>query len=75
MNRSNTKFLAIDPISIVKWMDRKPVLMMYNFADPRTMINITRKLKNGKVTQLSCPLMIQDCNLGKTEVDHVDQRM
>ena len=75
MNRGDMKFLAIDSISIVKWMERKPVLMMSNFADPRTMINVTRKLKNGKAAQLLCPLMIQDYNLGKTRVDQVDQRI
>ena len=75
MNRGDMKFLAIGSISIVKWMNKKPVLMMSNFADPRTMINITRKLKNGKATQLPCPLIIQDYNLGKTGVDQADQRI
>ena len=75
MNRGDTKFLAIGSISIVKWMNRKPILMMSNFADPRTMVNITRKLQNGKATQLPCPLMIQNYNLGKTGVDRVDQRI
>ena len=75
MNRGDAKFLAIDSMSIVKWMDRKPVLMMSNIADPRTMTNITRKLKNGKVIQLLCPVMIQDYNLGKVGVYRVDQRI
>ena len=56
-------------------MDRKSVPMMSNFADPQTMINVTRKLKNGKAAQLPCPLMSQDYNLGKTGVDQVDQRI
>ena len=75
MNRNDTKFLAIDSISIVKWMDRKSILMMSGFADPRTMINITRKLKNGKAAPLSCPIMIQNYNLEKIGVDQVDQRI
>jgi hypothetical protein len=42
MNRGDMKFLAIKSISIVRWMDRKPVLMMSNFVDPRTTTIITR---------------------------------
>ena len=75
MNRGDAKYLAIDSISIVKWMDRRPVLMMSNFTDPRIMTNINLKLKNGEVIQLRCPVMIQEYNLGKMVVDRVDQRI
>ena len=75
MNRGDAKYLAIDSISIVKWMDRRPVLMMFNFTDPRIMTNMNRKLKNGEVIQLRCPVMIQEYNLGKLGVDRVDQRI
>ena len=75
MNRGDMEFLAIDSISIVRWMDSKPVLVMSNFADPRATVPITRKLKNGQTIQLHCPMMIHDYNQGKTGVDRADQRI
>ncbi|CAF0892465.1 unnamed protein product [Didymodactylos carnosus] len=75
MSRGDAKYLSVGSISIVKWMDRKPVLMMSNVTDPGTMTSISRKSKNGKVIQLQCPVMVQDYNFGKVGVDRVDQRI
>ncbi|CAF1397289.1 unnamed protein product, partial [Rotaria sp. Silwood1] len=55
MDRGDVKFLAKTSISIVKWMDRKPIYIMSNCADPTNMTKVTRKLKNGQTIPLHCP--------------------
>jgi hypothetical protein len=75
MDRGDVRFLAKNSISIVRWMDRKPIYMMSNFADPTNMTKVTRKLKDGQTIQLHCPVMIQDYNYGEVGVDRADQRI
>jgi hypothetical protein len=75
MDRGDVKFLAKNSISVVKWMDRKPIYIMSNFTDPTNMTKIIRKLKNGQTIQLHCPVMILDYNHGKIGVDLADQRI
>ena len=52
MSRADAKYLPVGSISVAKWMDHKPVLMMSNVTDPRTTTNIDRESSNGKVIQL-----------------------
>ena len=75
MVRGEIKFLSKNSISIVKWMDRKPVYIMSNFADPTKVKAITRRLKDGQKVEVNCPMMILDYNFGKVGVDRADQRI
>jgi len=58
MDRGDARFLAKNSVSIVRWMDRKPIYVMSNFFEPTNMRKVTRKLKNGQTIQLHCQGMI-----------------
>ncbi|CAF1505516.1 unnamed protein product [Adineta ricciae] len=75
MNRGDVRFLAKGPISVVRWMDRKSIYMLSSFGDPTKTTKITRKVKNGQVIHLDCPVLIQDYNYGKKIKQKLDSNI
>lgn len=56
----------------MKWMDRKAVHFLTNYADPTVIAGANRKNKDGTVEMIDCPLLVRDYNKNMGFVDKLD---
>lgn len=61
-----------DGLVYLKWMDRKPVHFLSNYADPTDIREANRKRKDGTSDKINCPLMVVDYNKNMGYVDKLD---
>lgn len=66
-------FVSNMNIVAIKWIDNKAVHVLSNFHDPREVINVKRREKDGSRITLSCPAAISDYNQHMNCVDKFDQ--
>lgn len=60
-------------ISIVKWKDKRSVALLSNFHDPKNTDLVPRTAKDGTVTMIPCPKVLNDYNQNMNCVDKLDQ--
>lgn len=72
MKRGDTLFRHKSDTTAVVWMDRKPVHVVSNFHPP-TMTVVRRKNRDGTISTVSCPDIIDSYNRHMGGVDFTDQ--
>ncbi|KAF0690958.1 Uncharacterized protein FWK35_00038029, partial [Aphis craccivora] len=60
-------------VSIIKWKDKRIVNLLSNFHDPKNVTHVKRKAKDGTVSMIPCPIVLQDYNSNMNCVDKFDQ--
>lgn len=60
-------------MSIIKWKDKRIVNLLSNFHDPQYVTQVKRKAKDGTVSMIPCPIVLQDYNSHMNCVDKFDQ--
>lgn len=60
-------------IVLLKWRDRRTVHLLSNFHSPNDVVSVSRREKDGTVTQVSCPQALKDYNMRMNNVDKFDQ--
>lgn len=60
-------------ISIFKWKDKRSVALLSNFHDPKKTDLVPRTSKDGTVTMIPCPKVLNDYNQNMNCVDKLDQ--
>lgn len=61
-----------DGISLVKWMDKRIVLLASNHENPSETTYVARKKKNGEKEDVACPIMLKNYNQNMGFVDKAD---
>ncbi|KAJ8933131.1 hypothetical protein NQ314_014198 [Rhamnusium bicolor] len=56
----------------VKWMDKKPILLISNFHNPQEICNVTRRAKDGSQITVNCPTLVKEYNQLMGGVDKAD---
>ncbi|CAF0829383.1 unnamed protein product [Didymodactylos carnosus] len=62
LERGDFRYLSANGISVIKWMDKKEVLVASNYFDPEESSEVTRRRKDGCGQQISSPLAIVEYN-------------
>lgn len=61
-------------ISLVKWKDKRIVSLLSNFHDPQNVTEVPSKSKDGSITMILCPKVLQDYNSNMNCVEKFDQK-
>ena len=75
LERGDYRYLTSNGVSVIKWMDKKEVLIALNYFDPAVEGEVSRRDKDGSRKQISCPLAIVQYNKYMRGVDLVDQKI
>ena len=75
LERGDYRYLTSNGISVVKWMDKKEVLIASNYFDPAVEGEVSRRDKDGSRKQISCPLAVVQYNKYRGGVDLSDQKI
>ena len=75
LERGDYRYLTSNGVSIIKWMDKKEVLVASNYFDPAVSDKVSRQSKDGSRKQISCPLAIVQYNKYMGGVDLSDQKI
>ena len=75
LERGDYRYLKSNGVSIIKWMDKKEVLVESNYFDPAISDKVSRQSKDGSRKQISCPLAIVQYNKYMGGVDLSDQKI
>lgn len=59
--------------SIVKWKGKKCVSLLFNFYDPKNVVAVQRKAKDGYTSSVRCPISLKNYNQNMNFVDKFDQ--
>ena len=74
MKRGEHDWMVCKEVTVTKWMDNKPVLLLSNCHDPRVAQQIERKVKGSKEKlKISCPALIHNYTQYMGGVDLADQ--
>lgn len=73
MERGEFQFEIKDGIAAVKWQDNQPVTLLSSYHNPKDIVSIERKQKDGSKMELFCPKAIESYNDIMGGVDHFDQ--
>ncbi|XP_050301509.1 piggyBac transposable element-derived protein 4-like [Anthonomus grandis grandis] len=68
-------FTSNSDLSVIKWKDKRSVFLLSNFHDPRDMLEVNRKEKDGSITKVPCPKALADYNANMNFVDKFDQNL
>lgn len=56
-------------VSIIKWKDKKIVNLLSNFHNSKNVTQVKRKAKDGTLSTIPCPFVLQDHNTNMNCVD------
>ena len=56
--RDNYRYATANGVSVIKWMDKKEVLLGSNYFDPEVSNEVTRRDNDGSRKRFSSPLTI-----------------
>lgn len=73
LGRGHFTYQTKKNVAGIKWMDNREVTILSNCINPRKYCTVTRKLKDGKKIDVTCPLTIKKYNEIMGGVDHFDQ--
>lgn len=62
-----------DGITMIRWMDKKTVNFLSNYHDPREVMSVKRRQKDGSSVMVPCPKILSDYNLNMNFVDNFDR--
>ncbi|CAF2042779.1 unnamed protein product, partial [Rotaria magnacalcarata] len=62
LERGEYRYLTSNGVSVIKWMDKKEVLVASNYFDPEIEGEVNRRDKDGSRKQISYPLAIVQYN-------------
>ena len=62
LERGDYRYLTCNRVYVIKWMDRREVLVASNYSDPVFSNKVSRQSKNGSRKQMFCPLAIVQYN-------------
>ena len=75
LERGDYQYLTSNGVSVIKWKDKKEVLLASNYFDPAISDEVSRQDKDGSRKQISCPLAIIQYNKYMGGVDLSDQNI
>ena len=75
LERGDYRYLTSNGVSIIKWMDKKEVFLASNYFDPAVEGEVTRRDKDGRRKQISCPVAVAYYNQYMGGVDLADQKI
>lgn len=65
--------ISEDGIAAIKWKDKRVVNMASSYHDPRPVVQVVRKQKNGQSIEINCPVAVRNYNSNMNCVDKFDQ--
>jgi len=60
MKRGESEFLCDGTTSAIVWCDRAPVYFISSIHDPRINTSVTRRNKDGTLSEVACPQLVSD---------------
>jgi hypothetical protein len=75
LERGDYRYLTSNGISVIKWMDKKEILVASNYFDPAVSGEVSRRDKDGRRKHISCPLAIVQYNKYMGGVDLSNQKI
>jgi hypothetical protein len=63
----------LNNVSVIKWKDKRIIHLLSNFHDPKNVTQVKRKAKDGTISMVPCPFVLQDYNSYMNCVDKFDQ--
>ena len=75
LERGDYQYLTSNGVSVIKWKDKKEVLLASNYFDPAISDEVSRQGKDGSRKQISCSLAIIQYNKYMGGVDLSDQKI
>ncbi|XP_049816570.1 piggyBac transposable element-derived protein 3-like [Schistocerca nitens] len=65
--------ISNDSIIIYRWKDNRAVNLISTCHSPSDVSTVTRKMKDGTITNITCPIVLKDYNSSMNYVDNFDR--